>query len=445
MLDAKFFRSFDFYKGVVLSSIAYPIAELVERRDVTSKLKELRRYYAMSGEQRLQISRQRLFNIVEYAYYHVPYYRDLFSSIKFDIAKLRHDSLYMNDIPILTKEIILEQSDRMLSKPLSEVRSYACKTGGSTGQAITIHYDQPAVDYSAAVTVFCRESIGHKKYYPEVHCSCQFPGEKPEGFLNRETFKCIAMNRTNVRFDKVDDSGLDNMMANIVTAKPYLLHEHPSTIYALACHAEAKNFKGKPFEVFESSGELLRSDMRHKIEDVFSCRVVNRYGLAELGVVAYDLSESSRMEILLSECWPEHQANELSNELLFTSYRNRLMPLIRYASGDLGTVKKSELGFRICDLFGRVHDVIEVNGTKFLTHHIMDVIDHRVGNVVDFQILLGGRQPIMRVVKAREADERQISERIEEYWPKGFKIEFVHQSELILQGDRAKFRHMVLM
>jgi phenylacetate-CoA ligase len=431
-------------KGLVSAYMAYPLAERLEKRNVRSKLLQLRHHYSLPLEQRMLVSKSRLADTLHHAGHKVPYYRDLFRSISFDPEKVRSDPNYLNELPYLTKDIIREQGERMLSQPLAQVRHHACKTGGSTGVSTVIYYDQPAADYSAAVTLYARERIGKKKFKAELHCACRFPDAVVAQWPSREDFKCFAMNRSNVFFDRVDESGLQEMWSTMKRRRPYLVHEHPSTIYALACYVERKYGGGKAFDVFESSGELLQPYMRKKIEQVLRCRVVDRYGLAELGVMAYELNGSQGgLQVFESEGWPEHRKLDDGNELVFTGFRNELMPLIRYATGDRARVVEGSNGFVLSDVIGRIHDAVLINGVAHLTHHIMDILDHRVGGIQDFQIDLRSSKPTLRIVQEPSADAEEIRRRIDRHWPNAFMIEFVTLADMVKVGVRSKFRHVV--
>lgn len=431
-------------KGFVSAYVAYPVAERYEQRLISPKLAELRRHYRMPFEQRLVIAKEKLADTLAFAGQSVPYYRDLFAAQGFDPERVRQDTAYLNDLPYLTKDIILEQGDRLLSRPLAELRHHACKTGGSTGVSTVIFYDQEAADYSAAVTLYARERIGKKKYRPEIHFACRFPDPVVPEWPTREDWKCFAMNRSNIFFDRIDDTGLKEIWRKLKLRRPYLAHEHPSTIYALACYVERHYGSSKAFEVFESSGELLQPYMREKIAKILRCRVVDRYGLAELGVMAYELGgEANGLQVLDSEGWPEHREIEDGHELVFTGFRNRLMPLIRYATGDRAKVEQRENAFVLTHVVGRIHDVVPINGVAHATHHIMDVLDHRVGGIQEFQIDLREASPVLRIVPEPHASTERIMAKLEAFWPGAFRIEFVGQDALIRVGHRSKFRHVV--
>ncbi len=439
-------RPVPYLKGWLSALFAYPIAERMERRDIRSKRKELRRYYKLDFTQRKQIMCQRLADIVEFAGANVPYYKDLFREQGFDPVKLRQDSRYLQDLPYLTKDIVREQGVRLLSRELEGLRYHDMKTGGSTGLSAHFLYDQEAADYSAAVTLYARECVGKKKHRSELHFACRFPDAEPLSKWTREDWKCFAMNRSNIFFDRLDAEGLDEIWQTLIDRQPYLIHGHPSTIHALASHIQNTKGSDKAFEVFESSGELLEKHQRELIAKVLRCKVINRYGLAELGVMAYQLGGSeSGLRVLDSEGWPESLPLVESSdyELVFTGFRNKLMPLLRYRTGDMAQVVEEPDGYYLKNVVGRVHDLVPINGIPYPTHHIMDILDHRVGGIQEFQIDLRGVKPILRVVTEPHAVKENIQNKIAKFWGNSFDLQFVGHEDFVRVGRHQKFRHLV--
>ncbi|KVC82125.1 CoF synthetase [Burkholderia ubonensis] len=444
LLQHQPFRSL---KGIAGGYIAYPIAERREKRSVRPKIEELRRHYRLPMPERRRIAIDRLADTLAFAGANVPYYQDLFKAIAFDPAKIRVDPRYIEALPYLTKDIIREQGARMMSLPLEQVRHHVCKTGGSTGLSCTIYYDQVGADYSSAVTFYARERIGKLRHRSELHFACRFPDHVVPQWPSREDFKCFAMNRSNIFFDRIDDQGLEEMWQTLKRRKPYLAHSHPSTMYALACYVQRKYGGGNAFNVFESSGELLEAHVREVIASALRCRVVDRYGLAELGVMAYELDgQDGGFQILESEGWPESRATgeaESSYELVFTGFRNRLMPLVRYRTGDMARVQETEQGFFLTDVVGRIHDVVPINGVAHPTHHIQDMLDHRVGGIQEFQIDLRTTPPTLRIVLEPWANADETTWKLRQYWQDAFTISYVGHDDFIRVGSRAKFRHVV--
>jgi phenylacetate-CoA ligase len=435
--------------GLVSAYLAYPLAEKIEKRTIRTKLAELRRFYRLPIQGRRQIAQDRLVQILEYSRAHVPYYRDLFHKISFDPLRVAKDPRYLEAIPFLTKEIIREQGERLLAFPLQDVRHHVCKTGGSTGLSALFYYDQDAADYAAAVTLYARECIGKVKTRSELHFACRFPDTPVlKDWFTREDFKCFAMNRTNIFFDRLDDVGLAEIWQILKRRKPYLVHAHPSTIYALACFVQKQYGTAKAFDVFESSGELLEPHQREMITKALRCDVIDRYGLAELGVMAYQVGGSKAdMQVFDSEGYAESRVFDVDGEgfeeLIFTGYRNYLMPLIRYRTGDLGHISKNPEGTFLTNVVGRIHDQVPIHGVNHATHHIQDILDHKVGQIQEFQIDLRTSPPKLRIVPERAECIDAIKERINQFWGASFELEFIGHEDLIRVGRHAKFRHVV--
>lgn len=431
-------------RGVAGAYIAYPLAEKIEKRDITAKVNELKKYYSLPYEQRKVVMLEKLVKTLSFAKTAVPYYKDLLTSIQFDPEKLYTDIGYFQEVPLLTKDIIREQGERLLAAPLSEVRHHVRKTGGSTGVSAVIYYDQVGLDYSAAVTRYARECIGHGATKSELHFAASFAKPPKTTLPSKDDVKNFALNRSNVFFDRLDNLGLQAILDELKEHSVHLVHGHPSTLYALACYVSENLGSVKVFDIFESSGELLQDYMRKKIKDAFNCQVVDRYGSAEFGVIGYEFEgECNGMQLLDSEGWGENRTTEDGNELIFTGFHNRLMPLIRYATGDMATIEERDQGQFLSSLTGRIHDLVEIGGVKYPTHNIMDVMDHRVGGIQEFQIrLIENQKPIFNIVPEPHADVEVLKQKIQDYWQGNIEVAIVRNEDLVRVGRHAKFRHI---
>lgn len=435
-------------RGVAAAGL-YPLAERIEQRAVGAKLRALRVHHRLTPAERRAVAQGALADMLAFAGSQVPYYRDLFAAISFDPERLRADPTYLEALPVLTKPTITEQGERMLSRPLAETRHYPCKTGGSTGEKVVIEYDQAANDHSSAVTAYGRARIGASLFRSTLHFAARLPDTPRERWPSRETYKCLAMNRSNIFFADLETPALEDIWQVLRRRSPYLVHAHPSTIYALAGHVRRHHLNAarRPvFAIFESSGELLETYQRAAIAETFGCRVVDRYGLAEFGVIAYEFEPGRGLEVLDSEVWAESlplPGGVDSRRLIVTTLRNRLMPLIRYDTGDLASVALEDGVVHLTNLTGRIHDAIEINGVPYLTHHLQDVLDHRVSGILEFQFDLRQTRPILRIALAPNGSAEDISRRVENFWPGAFDLEFVGPGAMLRVGDRAKFRHVV--
>lgn len=447
-------RMYNGVRGVLAAAVVYPLTERHEKRDIRSKRFWLEQEIDRPNTERRSRAKERLIDLVRFSGAHVPYYRDLFQATGFEPDKLAIDMAYLQDIPYLTKDIIREQGRRLFRDDHAGMRMHVCKTGGSTGPSAHIYYDQEAADWSSAMTNESRRRIGNTHWRSELHFASSFPETFPWRARMREYVKCFAMNRDNIFFATFSGEELESIWRKMKSIRPHLAHAHPSTADRLAAHVEATRGSDKAFEIFESSGELLQPGQRERIERVLRCRVIDRYGLAEAGVVAYQIDPAvTDMKFYEFFAWPEIRRDEDADlgeippdskggELVVTPLFNRLMPLLRYRTGDNAILADRPDGYVIPRMVGRIHDVIMLAGKPMPTHYIQDVLD-RVGGIREFQIEMRGGKPVFRLVPEDGMDPEGIRQRVYSWWGDEVVIEFIALADLKLVGSRQKFRHLV--
>ena len=238
-------------RGLAGSLIVFPVAERIERRDMRGKQRLVAEAMARPFADRRLKAWDSIVETVEFAAAKVPYYRDLFVRTGFDPGKLRRDPRFFRDIPLLTKDIIRAEGDRLLRDDHALYRKHVAKTGGSTGPSAHIYYDQDAADSSSAVTRYARKIIGAGPLRPELHFASKFPDAFPWKARMREHAKCLSNNRYNVFFASFEPFELEEIWRQIKSIRPYLVHGHPSTLYQLALYVEAKYGGGQVFNIFK--------------------------------------------------------------------------------------------------------------------------------------------------------------------------------------------------
>ena len=91
-----------------------------------------------------------------------------------------------------------------------------------------------------------------------------------------------------------------------------------------------------------------------------------------------------------------------------------------------------------------MHDNVKIANEIYATHYIMDYLDHKIGQIREFQILESeGKPPVLTIVAEIESDLERIKNALLERWPNGLEIKFIKYDELIKVGWRQKFRHII--
>lgn len=425
----------------------YPLAERLQHRQIRSKLRTLRSHAKRPFHERKTWQLQRLAQMLQLAAESVPYYRELFAQTNFNPSKVEADPSYLQQLPYLTKDIIRREGTRLLSERFSQTGLHVRKTGGSTGPSTLIYYSQGALDWTAAINLLVLEWTGKKRHWKEVHLSTRFPGSIPLWDRLKERIKCLALNRINILTDRLDDQGLGRLWNELLQARPYLVQAHPSTMWALSRFVRKQGYEAHGvLQVFESTGEVLDPMKRFFIQDALNCHVVNRYGNAEFGVIAYspEPDSDSYLKLLDVMVWPEIAATEDgAPELIFTGLTNPAMPLIRYRTGDQGELQEDGDGFFLRSLMGRVHEMVRVGDQVYPTHYFQDLLD-KIGGIAEFQILdRNDGHPLLKIVPDELKSGEALSTRVAQWLGNNVDVMLVDVDSLNRVGRNSKFCHVV--
>lgn len=148
----------------------------------------------------------------------------------------------------------------------------------------------------------------------------------------------------------------------------------PSFLYALLKRAREL---GTPLavEVAFVTAEMLPESLRAELEQDFGVRVLQGYGTADQGLLAYECTEKRGMhvhpECILEVLDLESGAPSLPGQpgqLVATTF-DEAYPLIRFATGDIGAMAPDDEACRcgrtlprLAGLLGRVGDAVKVKG-----------------------------------------------------------------------------------
>ena len=141
-------------------------------------------------------------------------------------------------------------------------------------------------------------------------------------------------------------------------SKPKLVVSYPEAIYCLAKFAENEGLSIIPQRAIMTAAGKLFPFMRRKIEQVFQCKVFDRYGSREVGDMACEIPGINGLWVApwgnyLEIVDPEGNrvADGIEGDILVTSLTNYAMPLIRYNIGDRGVLSSPA---RIKDKYSQI-------------------------------------------------------------------------------------------
>ena len=295
----------------------------------------------------------------------VPYYREL------GIMDSQLDKF-----PVVNKNLIKSDSERFCSEAYTGKKTFKATTSGSTGTPFTVFHNVDKKRRHTADVHFFWESVGHawgtKFFYLKIW--------NAQNSKSQLTLK--MQNIVPIDVFQLDDSKIKALLNSVKT------DTSPKSIlgYASALDRIVKYLEGNPTEMSKANvvsviamSESLDGPTKKTLEAYFDCPVVSRYANLENGMFAQQTSWSGNdflanlasyhIEILdLHENVPVKEGE--TGRIVVTDLFNRAMPMIRYDTGDLGILGKSEKNGKTYQVFKKIE------GRK------MDAIYNTKGDVV---------------------------------------------------------------
>lgn len=283
-------------------------------------------------------------SIIKYAANKVPYFRKIFRERP--LSNNESPSEFLTKIPILTKDIIKSDFDNFLSGAYRKKDLHFYYTGGSTGQPSKIAVDNSYLDFRWAMVYYNLTWIGYKlgDCYGFIYGSnldskeeCSFRQKSQQWMMNYFQVNAFYLNENN----------LHEFANRCMKKKVKFLIGYASALLEFAKYTERNKFLIK-LNFIESTAEYLAPETRQKIEEVFACKVYDRYGSREVGNIAHECRERNGMHIDWQGIYVEiinkgkyHFLGEEFGDIVITSLKNKGMPLIRYYTGDIGKIDYS--------------------------------------------------------------------------------------------------------
>lgn len=329
-----------------LKDYSYPI-ELLKLRRFLSK-SEL-----FSKEELINFQNKNLQKIIHYAYDNVPYYKELFNNngINPNDIKSTQD---LQIIPVLTKDILRERFDDLISIQYEKYRPYISQTSGSTGTPLKFFLDKNVniakFSFLWRAWNWAGYKIGQKMAILE---GTPMPDEKLY-------FYDIQLNALRIPSFKMSQQNSKIILKKLIKFSPKMIRAYPSAIYEFAkLIADQNDLKPvKSIKTIVTISETLSDYQREYIEKVFKCNVYDCYHQWESVCMISECSFQQKhhhMEYGILEMLDQNNLtvpNDTTGEIVATGFYNLSMPLIRYKTRDIA-VKSNN----ICSC-GINHDVI---------------------------------------------------------------------------------------
>lgn len=331
------------FHAAVTRSILYPID--LWRRGGLAELKYLKEFEEsqfFTSDRLADVQRKRLNDILRHAYRFCPFYTDRLKEFDYNPSfDIHHEDLHK--LPILDKSSIQQYRDRLITSNWPSKDLVANQTGGSTGQPLSFYLSRDRCYSRAASTIrhdrWAGWDIGDKVAYV-WGAQQDVPPAGPLKSLRRR----LMDRRHFLDAAHITEEKLKIFNHELKVLRPKIIVAYARSISMLARFIKEHSLDAYQPDAIITSAEVLESSDRQLLEEVFGCKVFNRYGSREVNVLASECDRHSGLHIM-AECLlvevvrPDGKPAVPGEKgaILVTDLLNFAMPLIRYRIGDVGS------------------------------------------------------------------------------------------------------------
>jgi len=315
--------------------VTYPVWDVYDGGGRLAELRSLQRSERWTPERLGELQLERARAMVGYAYEHCRFYRERWKSAP-TIASLQDFSR----IPVVTKADIGAHTNDLISSQFESAKLIGAKTGGSTGVALRVYFDE---DCQKARNAAAMRTDGWAGWRPGSMIAGLW-GTPPVPRTLKEKIRNTFHDRA-IYLDtmRLDEQSMSDFAATMRRLEPEMLFGHAHSLFIFAQFLQQRGIAVPAVDGIISTSMMLIDSERKVIEAVFGSPVTNRYGCEEVGLIASECEEHRGMhlnsehvfvEFLREDGSPAQPGEE--GRIVVTDLMNKGMPLIRYAVGDMG-------------------------------------------------------------------------------------------------------------
>jgi phenylacetate-CoA ligase len=301
----------------------------------------------------------RLQSVIDHAAATVPFYRGL--------QEEKGSALTFYDFPVLSKKRFIENLDEMMSELYADYAKGHDPRSVTNPKTLLYEFTSGSSGYPLRCykTIQERTRLALSLHKKRTALYKEFSNDKMFGFIHNSDYESQSYADSLGNLSEENIAKVLTYLRDIV--RPAVLHGNTMVfVYYSDFIARHKFDLGSwRIEFIESVSESMSHEQRQHIEEHFRTTVYNCYGCLECYNVAYDciyrnlhLNENVVLEIIDPNTGEDLSDSGREGEVLLTSLVNRAQPFIRYKTGDLATLTRSDCA---C---GQSSPVIELSGRR---------------------------------------------------------------------------------
>jgi phenylacetate-CoA ligase len=436
-------------------NLFYPLWDLKDDSMKLKTLKKLETSQWMPEDELRAIQWEKLRKILSYAYENCEYYQEVFDKHNIKPADIVSRNDFTN-IPILTKNHIRANADKIISNLYKKENLLFAKTGGSTGKSLTIYFDKT-----------CEEMRNAAAIRSDRWAGWQLGVKKAAIWGNPALADTLKKKIRNLFLDRIiylDTMNLNQKsMTDFVTSyrkyKPSIIIGHSHSIFMFAKFIQEQHVYDITPKGIIATSMMLVPHERQIIEEVFKCKVTNRYGCEEVGLIACECERHDGMHLNIDHLYIEFIKEDGSpavtgeeGALVITDLINHGMPLIRYRVEDIGVPgnRKCRCGRGLPlmeSVVGRVADfLVRKDGSLVAGVSLIERTLTAISGIEQMQIV---QDEINRITlnivpnaKYDEASNKMLSDEIHNVFGKDLNLK-INRMDNIPRESSGKYRFSI--
>ena len=321
------------------------------------------------------LSRDNLTALLRHAAQQVPYYGQVCSEAGLDPSTVTADDL--DHFPRLTKTDLMEDQARFFAGNAAATDRVPNATGGSSGVWFNFFVDRSSVERRTANAMRGMVWAGWKPGEKQAVLWGHPRDNKTTHSLRGRLMASLVHRSVNLNAYDMDDAVLADYARRLKAWKPVMIRGYASALAFLADYLTREGVDVPAPRGIISSAETLTDEHRASIEGYFGCRLLNRYGSREFADIAHQCEQVAGLHIFTDRVHVEILRPDGSacdpgerGEIVITDLENRVMPFIRYRTGDLGRIQAAPCscgrGFPLLEAVeGRTSELIVGRNGKY--------------------------------------------------------------------------------
>ena len=423
-------------------------------RTFNSNYKFLKQSERWTENQHKEYQITKVKEIIKYSYENVPYYTRLFNENNIKPEHIQ-DFNDLKRIPYLTKEIIQNNLDDLVSQKYNKKKLKYVTTGGSTGLPMGFYQDkyrEQKIEWAYTANLWSR--IGYEK--GESYKMVILRGNIPKG----GDYEYIGKNLILSSFNLIE-SNINDYIKRIINFKPDFIQAYPSAISLLSKYIIDNNINIllPNLKAIICASENLYDFQRKQLEQSFNTRVYSFYGHTEHSCLAGECERSSYYHLqseygyteLINESGYDALKEDEAGEIVCTGFNNYVVPFIRYRTGDIAinSNEKCVCGRNyklIKKIEGRRQDYfIDKTGSKVTFIYCDAALWNLKEKIYLYQYVQNELGKVVLYIKCKTEftgeDKKCVIREFKRYYPK-FDIE-LYFTKHIEKTKIGKFRYLV--